>query len=97
MQKASTGDLAMDALVPFMTRRRFKAGDLVPDGRPVARAQADARQGNTSQTDADDALAEVFELERMRANRESMVAHAEERLQAADRGVFLASDGRSPE
>jgi biotin carboxyl carrier protein len=66
--------------------------------RAVAeRRQALARQGNASQTDADDALAEVMELERMRAEREMTIAHAEERRQAADRRVFLASDGRSPE
>ena len=61
------------------------------------RRQTLARQGNASQTDADDALAEVMELERLRAERERMIAHAEERLQAADRDVFLASDGRNPE
>ena len=66
--------------------------------RAVAeRRQTLARQGNASQTDADDALAEVMELERMRAELERMIAHAEERRQAADRGVFLASDGRNPE
>ncbi|MGH6916601.1 MAG: Crp/Fnr family transcriptional regulator, partial [Geminicoccaceae bacterium] len=27
MREASTGELAMDALLPFMTRRRFKAGE----------------------------------------------------------------------
>ena len=61
------------------------------------RKQALARQGNTSQTEADDALAEVMELERMRAALEKTIAHAEERRQAADRGVFLQSDGRNPE
>ncbi len=66
--------------------------------RAVAeRKQALARHGNTSKSEADDALAEVMELERMRAEREMAVAHAEERRRAADRGVFLASDGRSPE
>ena len=66
--------------------------------RAVAeRRQTLARQGNTSQTDADDALAEVLELERMRAELEKMIAHTEERRQAADRGVFLQSDGRNPE
>jgi multidrug resistance efflux pump len=66
--------------------------------RAVAeRKQALARHGNASQTDADDAMAEVMELERMRAEREKAIAHARERWQAADRGVFLASDGRSPE
>ena len=61
------------------------------------RKQALARQGNASQTDADDALAEVMELERLRAGLEKTIARAEERRQAADREVFLASDGRSPE
>jgi multidrug resistance efflux pump len=66
--------------------------------RAVAeRKQTLARQGNISQTDADDALAEVMALERMRAELEKTIARAEERRQAADRGVFLASDGRNPE
>jgi CRP-like cAMP-binding protein/multidrug resistance efflux pump len=66
--------------------------------RAVAeRRQALARQGNASQTDADDALAEVMELERMRAELEKTIAHAQERREAADRGVFLAADGRNPE
>jgi biotin carboxyl carrier protein len=66
--------------------------------RAVAeRRQTLARQGNTSQTDADDALAEVMEVERMRVERERMIALAEERRQAADRGVFLVADGRNPE
>jgi multidrug resistance efflux pump len=66
--------------------------------RAVAeRRQTLARQGNASQTDADDALAEVRELERLRAERERMIALAEERRQAADRGVFLVADGRNPE
>jgi multidrug resistance efflux pump len=66
--------------------------------RAVAeRRQTLARQGHGSQTDADDAQAEVFELERMRAEREKAIALAEERRQAADRGVFLQSDGRNPE
>jgi CRP-like cAMP-binding protein/multidrug resistance efflux pump len=66
--------------------------------RAVAeRRQTLARQGNASQTDADDALAEVRELERLRAERERMLTQAEERLQAADRGVFLVADGRNPE
>jgi biotin carboxyl carrier protein len=66
--------------------------------RAVAeRRQTLARQGNASQTDADDALAEVRELERMRSERERMIALAEERRQAADRGVFLVADGRNPE
>ncbi|HZA67602.1 MAG TPA: HlyD family efflux transporter periplasmic adaptor subunit, partial [Geminicoccaceae bacterium] len=61
------------------------------------RKQALARRGNTSQTEADDALAEVMELERMRAELEKTIAQAEERRHAADRGVFLQSDGRNPE
>lgn len=66
--------------------------------RAVAeRKQALAGQGNTPQADADDALADVMELERMRAEREATIAHAEERRRAADREVFLASDGRNPE
>jgi multidrug resistance efflux pump len=66
--------------------------------RAVAeRRQTLARQGHGSQTDADDAQAEVFELERMRAEREKAIELAEERRQAADRGVFLQSDGRNPE
>ena len=66
--------------------------------RAVAdRKQALARQGNTSQTEADDALAEVMELERMRAELDKTIAQAEERRQAADRDIFLQSDGRSPE
>ena len=76
--------------------------DYITDRLALERAVAErkqtlARQGNASQTDADDALADVLELERMRAERERMVAHLQERLEAADRGVFLASDGRSPE
>ena len=66
--------------------------------RAVAeRSQTLARRGNASQTEADDALAEVRELERLRAERERMIALAEERRQAADRGVFLVADGRNPE
>jgi CRP-like cAMP-binding protein/multidrug resistance efflux pump len=66
--------------------------------RAVAdRKQALARQGNASQTDADDALAEVMELERMRAELEKTIAHAEERRRAADRDIFLQRDGRNPE
>jgi CRP-like cAMP-binding protein len=66
--------------------------------RAVAeRRQTLARQGNASQTDADDALAEVMQLERTRAELEKMIARTEERRQAADRGVYLASDGRNPE
>jgi CRP/FNR family cyclic AMP-dependent transcriptional regulator len=61
------------------------------------RMQALASRGNASQTDADDALAEVMELERMRAELEKTIAHAEERPQAADRDIFLQSDGRNPE
>jgi multidrug resistance efflux pump len=61
------------------------------------RRQMLARQGNVPQSDADDALAEVKELERARAERERMIALAEERRQAADRGVFLVADGRNPE
>jgi Cyclic nucleotide-binding domain len=66
--------------------------------RGVAERQlALARQGNAPQTEADDALAEVMDLERARAELEKTIAHAEERRQAADRDVFLQSDGRSPE
>jgi hypothetical protein len=66
--------------------------------RAVAeRRQALARRGNDPQTEADDTLAEVMELERMRAELEKMIAHAEERRRAADRGVFRAADGRNPE
>ena len=66
--------------------------------RAVAeRRQTLARQGNASQTDADDALAEVMALERTRAELEKKIAHAEERRQAADRDIFLQSDGRNPE
>jgi multidrug resistance efflux pump len=66
--------------------------------RAVAeRMQSLARRGNASQTDADDALAQVTELERMRAAQERMIALADERRQAADRGVFLVADGRNPE
>jgi len=75
----------------------FVAERLALERAVAERKQALARQGNTSQTDADDALADVMELERMRAELEKTIAHAEERRQAADRGVFLASDGRSPE
>jgi Cyclic nucleotide-binding domain len=66
--------------------------------RAVAdRMQALASRGNASQTDPDDALAEVMELERMRAELEKTIAHAEERRHAADRDIFLQSDGRNPE
>jgi multidrug resistance efflux pump len=66
--------------------------------RGVADRQLElARQGNTSQSEADAALADVMELERASAELRKTIAQAEERRHAADRGVFLQSDGRNPE
>lgn len=76
--------------------------DYVTERLALERGVADrqlalARRGNASQTDADDALAEVMALERTRAELEKTIAQAEERRQAAERGVFLQRDGRNPE
>jgi hypothetical protein len=42
-------------------------------------------------------MAEVMELERIRAELEKAIALAQERREAAERGVFLVADGRNPE
>ena len=70
---------------------------LVLERSLAERKQTLALRGNASQSDADDAMAEVMELERLRAELEKAIALAEERRQAADRGVFLVADGRNPE
>ena len=104
IREARTGDLALDPLLPFVTRRLFKeeelryiAARLTLERAVAERKQTLARQGNIAQTEADDALAAALELERMRAELERTIAHTEERRQAAERGVFLADDGRNPE
>ncbi|HSA79240.1 MAG TPA: hypothetical protein VLE23_00375 [Geminicoccaceae bacterium] len=75
----------------FITKR------LVLERAVAERQQTLALRGNSSQSAADESLAEVAELERQQAEREKMLGHARERRRAADHGVYLVTDGRNPE
>lgn len=75
----------------FLTRR------LKLDRALADRRQTLAQGGDSPQALADEAMAAVMELERLRAEQEMHLEHAKERRQAAERGVFLLSNGRNPE
>jgi multidrug resistance efflux pump len=68
----------------------------------IARAELDrmqrlAARGNASVAAADEALASVAELELERVERERSIAELEVRQAAAERGVFMTSDGTDPD
>lgn len=60
------------------------------------RARRLAQRGNSAQSTVDQALADVKELERQRAQRAAELVRAVERRQAAEDGVYLLADGRDP-
>jgi CRP-like cAMP-binding protein/biotin carboxyl carrier protein len=68
----------------------------------IARTALDRTQrlkarGNASVAAADEALASVAELELQRVERERSIAELEVRRAAAEKGVFLTSDGTDPD
>ena len=68
----------------------------------IARAALDrmqrlAARGNASVAAADEALASVAELELQRVERERSIAELEVRRAAAEKGVFMTSDGTDPD
>lgn len=54
-------------------------------------------KGFTSQSDADEALAEVMALQSVQANLQKTIADAKQRRQAAEAGVFLRRDQGNPD
>ena len=68
----------------------------------IARAELDrmqrlAARGNASVAAADEALGSVAELELERVERERSIAELEVRRAAAERGIFMTSDGTDPD
>jgi multidrug resistance efflux pump len=63
----------------------------------LERMQRLAARGNASVAAADEALASVAELELERVERERSIAELEVRHAAAERGVFMTSDGTDPD
>ena len=68
----------------------------------IARAELDrmqrlAARGNASVAAADQALGSVAELELERVERERSIAELEVRRAAAERGIFMTSDGTDPD
>lgn len=61
------------------------------------RKDALARKGSTARSEADEAAAEVAELELQRVEREKAIAQARLRQEEATIGVFLAEDGTDPD
>jgi multidrug resistance efflux pump len=63
----------------------------------AGRKDALARKGNTARSEADEAQAEVAELELQRVEQEKAIAHARHRQAQAAQGVYLADDGSDPD
>ena len=65
--------------------------------RSSGRLEALTRAGNASRANADEALAQVVDLELLREEQEKIIALAEVRRQAAQVGMYFAIDGSDPD
>ena len=63
----------------------------------AARKEALARRGSTALSEADEANADLAELELQRVQQEKLIALAELRLAAAERGSYVLADGADPD